>query len=227
MKQKCLWALAALLVVFSAIAFIPPFPLNEGFWVAYAFGVVAIGSQYFFFKNAFGGRTSAKSRFYGYPIARIGAIYLGAQVILSIAEMALSAYIEPWIFAIANLALLAFAALGLISTEIARKEVSRQDTATASHTATLRDMQVTARAIKRSCTDESLSEDLDRLVSALEFSDPVSSSQTRDIEGDIHRNLEDIALLAAEENLAKTDELIRSTLLLVEKRNDLCKMAKH
>ena len=78
------------------IAFAVPFARTTCFWVAYGFGVFAILFQLYIFKTSFAGNGDAKSRFYGFPIARLGIYYLVAQLILSVIEMALAGLIPTW-----------------------------------------------------------------------------------------------------------------------------------
>ena len=77
--------LVIVLAVFSAIAFVIPFPQNTVFWIAYACGIFAILFQLYIFKSSFG-KEDARSRFYGFPIARLGIYYLVIQLIVSIAR---------------------------------------------------------------------------------------------------------------------------------------------
>lgn len=62
------------LVIYNLIAFAIPFAYTAAFWISYcftlaAFLVVAASIYIAFIKNP-----DAKSRFYGFPIARIGAL---------------------------------------------------------------------------------------------------------------------------------------------------------
>ena len=65
-----------LLIVFSVITFVLPFKKNTLFWLSYAFGVFAILFQLYVLMKAFHGTESVRSRFYGFPIAKVGLIYM-------------------------------------------------------------------------------------------------------------------------------------------------------
>ena len=82
--------LAVVLIVFVVIAFVIPFAHTGVFWVALVFGLIAIAAQLYVQPKAFAGE-GARSKFYGFPIGRVGVIYLIAQLVLSLAAMALSA----------------------------------------------------------------------------------------------------------------------------------------
>ena len=82
--------LAILLVAFIAIAFAVPFARTTVFWLGFGFAILAILFQLYIFKSAASANGDAKSRFYGFPIARIGVYYLVIQFVVSLVEMALA-----------------------------------------------------------------------------------------------------------------------------------------
>ena len=81
------------MICFNVIAFVVPFTKTGTFWIGYGFGMLAILLQLVVMKVAFHGTESVRSKFYGFPIARIGVIYGICQIILSITAMALSVFI--------------------------------------------------------------------------------------------------------------------------------------
>ena len=116
--------LVILLAVFSVIAFVIPFPKNTVFWIAYACGIFAILFQLYIFRSSFG-KTDARSRFYGFPIARLGIYYLVIQLIVSIIEISLSKFLPTWAVILINVLILAVALIGCITTETMRDEIAR------------------------------------------------------------------------------------------------------
>ena len=92
-KGRLVAIVAILLVVFSVIAFLLPFEKNGIFWISYVFGILAIVLQLYMLKVSFGKEKSVKSRFYGFPIAQIGVVYLAAQMIMSILFICLAAFV--------------------------------------------------------------------------------------------------------------------------------------
>ena len=75
-------------VAFSVIAFVLPFGHGKVFWVAYLFGVVAIGAQAYVMPKTFVEGSSVRSKFYGFPIARVSTLYLVFQLVSSLVFMA-------------------------------------------------------------------------------------------------------------------------------------------
>ena len=59
------------LVCFNVIAFVIPLEKNGTFWVSYVFGMLAILLQLVVMKVAFRDGESVRSRFYGFPVARL------------------------------------------------------------------------------------------------------------------------------------------------------------
>ena len=81
--------LGVLLILYILIAFLIPFAKTATYWVSFvftliAFFVVAAAIYIAFVKNP-----DAKSRFYGFPIARIGVIYGVVQLVAGLLLMAL------------------------------------------------------------------------------------------------------------------------------------------
>lgn len=226
MKPRSVWVIALLFAAYCAISFFPPFEMNAGFWIAFGFGCIAVLSQFYFFNKSFKEGTSARSKFYGYPIARIGVIYLIIQGVLSIGEMALTGMIEPWIFAGVDTVVLVLAALGCISTEVARDEIVRQDTVVSDNTDAMRLMLAQAKGIRDTCKDEAVKPELDKLVSALQYSDPISGESTRYLDDSIKSNLDSLSNAVTQNDAEIAMKLASETLLLVSQRNEACKISK-
>ena len=87
--------LAILLAVFCAVAFAVPFARTAVFWLGFGFGIFALLFQLYIFKMA-DANGDARSRFYGFPIVRVGVGYLVIQFIASIIEMALAKLLPAW-----------------------------------------------------------------------------------------------------------------------------------
>ena len=103
---------AIVFIIFSVISFAPPFHKTGVFWLAYIFGVIAIVYQIYVFKISFSQGDDVKSKFYGFPIARVGVIYLGIQLVISLIEMCLAAIIPVWVTIIIYMLPIAFGLVG-------------------------------------------------------------------------------------------------------------------
>ena len=166
--------LAVILIAFSVIAFVAPFQKNAVFWLSYAFGVLAIAIQAYSWPKAFAG-DGAKSKFYGFPIARVTTIYMIAQLILSLIFMIIGVKTAISIPVILYVLLLAIAVIGFIAADTARDEVERQESVKQVNTGTMRALQAKAAAIASAESDPEKRKALNHMAEAFRYSDPVSS----------------------------------------------------
>ena len=217
--------LALLLAVFSVIAFVAPFSMTATFWVAYICGVIAIAFQVFVFNISFS-KAGAKSKFYGFPIARIGVTYMLVQLVLSLVEMGLSEKIPSWVAIIINVIVFAVAAIGCITAEVVRDEVVRQDVQVKQNISNMRSLQAMAAGLPGQCSDEFLKKDLQKLADEFKFSDPVSSPATAAMEMELGTQLQQLkgALNSGDYNTART--FCEKLLSGLSERNQACKLGK-
>ena len=125
-KLRFYVAIAIIFVVLTVIAFALPLAKTATFWISYIFAVIALAVQIYAYPKAFEGE-SVKSKFYGFPIARITTIYLIAQLVLSLICMLAGKWVPVWIPLILSVVMLGAAAVGFIAAEGMRDEVERQD----------------------------------------------------------------------------------------------------
>lgn len=226
MKQKAYLFVAALAIVFSIIAFAVPFSRESGFWIAYLFGMIALGAQFYFFRSAFKGNEPVKSRIYGFPIARIGVIYLGVQLMLSVVQMLLADEMPYWVTLIIDAIVFVLAMAGCIATEAARSEVVRLDANVVRNTTTMESLQLSARSIARLCPEGPLQVRVQQISETLRFSDPVSSERTSDIENSLTSAMNLLRTAIEHQDQSRAFEYADSILQLIQERNDLCRLAK-
>ena len=215
-------ALAILLILVSVIAFAVPMERTAVFWLSYAFAVIAIAVQAYSYPKAFGG-DSVRSRFYGFPIARVTTIYLILQLVLSLAVMLLSGAaqvaIPTWAAVIVYALLLGLTLIGLITAEGVREEVERQEAEKPKKTETMRGLQNKAAAMAASCENPELKSALDDLAEKFRYSDPVSSEATEKLEMRMDIMLDELK----RDGSLKLAQEIRQTLA---ERNQVCKHIK-
>ena len=204
--------LVILLVAFIAIAFAVPFARTTVFWLGFGFAILAILFQLYIFKSVASVNGDAKSRFYGFPIARIGVYYL---VIL-----------PTWVALLINIILAAIAIIGCITVATMRDEIVQQDGKLKKNVSNMRELQSISATMVSHCSDEELRVTLQKLADEFRFSDPVSSEATLELEADMHTQLGDIqqALVDGDTNGAKK-MCIKLMGSLVE-RNRICSVSK-
>lgn len=226
MKRRTTIAIIAVAIAFGLASFIIPFEKNTTFWSAFLFGMVSVLAQLYFFKSAFKGNSSAKSRVYGYPIARIGVLYSSAQLIISFAQMGLSTYLPFWAGSTLNIVILILALIGCLGTETARSAVASLDATEAEQTAKMARIVLIAESLAAANKDPGLKHELTALVDKARFSDPVSSSNTADIEDEIVKTLNELKRTLDAGETKRTHELIEQSLSEIENRNRICRAHK-
>ena len=217
--------LALLLALFCVIAFAVPFMRTAAFWLAFGFGVLALLFQLYVFKTS-GANGDAKSRFYGFPILRVGLYYLIAQLIASIVEMALAKWLPAWVPLIVNLLLLAAAAIGCINAETVRDEIVQQDGALRKKVTNMRELQSLSASLVSQCSDEDLKAALQKLADEFRYSDPVTSEKTEDLEADMRSQMGDIQQALIEGDADGVKKLCSRLMGSLTERNRICSVDK-
>ena len=224
--SRGLIVLAIVLAAFTLIAFAVPFAHTNVFWAAYGFGVFAILFQLYIFKTSFAGKGDAKSRFYGFPIARLGIYYLVAQLILSVIEMALAGLFPAWPAVIVNVLALAFVLIGCITAETMRDEIVQQDNKLKKNVSTMRELQSLAASMMSQCGDEEMKNAVKKIADELRFSDPVSSDATARLEAEMRSQLADIQQAVVEGDAEGAKALCGKMLGNLAERNRICSVNK-
>ncbi len=217
------------LAVFNLIAFLVPFPHGGTFWVGYIFGMIAILAQAPIWMLAFRGTESARSKFYGMPIARVGVVYLIVQIIFSFIAMGLAwvPVVPAWPFIIVSLLILAAAALGTIATDMTRDEIERQDIQIKRDVSKMRELQSLGTSLVRQCDDAATKAELQKLSDALRFSDPVSSAATAESEAELKRMLDELQNALLDGDKTGVSGLFRQAQNVLAERNRICKLNKN
>jgi signal transduction histidine kinase len=218
--------LAVVFVMFTVVAFAIPFEQNGVFWLAYLFTAVAIGAQIYVFKIAFEKGKKVKSALYGFPIIRIGLIYLVIQLVAGLIFMAVAAIAPVWLAILVFVLILGVAAIGLISTEIMRDEVERQDTVLKKDTTVMRELQSRAALFVGQCGDSEAKAELKKLSEAMRYSDPVSHESLSSIESELACAIDELESAVARGESEIVIAQCRKASNLLESRNRLCKLNK-
>lgn len=225
-EKKGVLVLALLFVVYTLIVLAVPFAKGGMFWLTYLFTAVAFGVQAYVFKLSFEKEAGAKSKFYGFPIARVGVLYLAVQIVLGLVFMALAAVAPVWLALVLYLALLVAAAVGVIATDSIRDEVERQDTQLKKDVATMRALQSKAAALPARCEDATAKASLEKLAEEFRYSDPVSAPALADLETDMAATMEELSAAVTDGDNAAVLALCKKISATLAERNRLCKLNK-
>lgn len=225
-KKQTILILAIVLVVFLVLAFAIPFSKTGVFWLSLVFTVIAVAAQVYFLKMAFDKGEEVRSKFYGFPIARIGLIYLVVQIVVGFIFMALAAVCPAWVCIIICVLILAAAAVGLISADAMRDEVERQDVQLKTDVSAMRALQSLSSSLPALCTDAGAKAELEKLAEAFRFSDPVSRPALAESEAELSAMLSDLQAAVVDGDAAAVTDLCRRTSARLSERNRLCKLNK-
>ena len=223
---RAIVVLAVVLAVFSVIAFAIPFVKNGVFWLAYVFGVLAISVQTYVAYAAFAKGEDVRSKFYGFPIARVGTIYLVVQLVLSITAMIAAPWLPSWIPFVLFVIALGAAAIGFIAADAMRDEVERQDEKIKADVNYMRDLQSRVGALKAQITDSELTAAIGAFADALRYSDPVSKPALREIEAELFSCVDELQRAAVDGDKDAALKLCKKATGVLAERNRLCKLNK-
>ena len=214
--------LGVLLILYILIAFLIPFVHTATFWASFvftliAFAVVATSIYIAFVKNP-----DAKSRFYGFPIAKIGAIYGLVQLIAGLIFMALSQWVPVWAAILVYAIALGAAVIGLISAEAVVSEIRVQDVKLKKDVSLMRSLQ--SKVNQMSAQSENA--EIKALADEFRYSDPVSNDAIADAEADLATVVDELQAAYVDGDSEAVAKLCRKASALLAERNRLCKLNK-
>jgi hypothetical protein len=215
--------LGVLLVLYILIAFLIPFVHTAVFWVSFvftliAFAVVAAAMHIAFVKNP-----DAKSRFYGFPIAKIGVIYGAVQLITGLLFMALAAIAPVWAAVLVYAIALGAAVIGLISAEAVVSEIHAQDNKLKKDVSLMRSLQSKVNQMAA----QSENAEIKALAEEFRYSDPVSNDAIADAEADLAAAVDELQSAYVDGDREAVAKLCRRASALLAERNRLCKLNKN
>lgn len=211
------------LVIYNLVAFMIPFAHTAVFWISYGFTLAAFAIACASFYIAFIKNPDAKSRFYGFPIARIGVLYGGAQLIVSLIFMALAKWILWWIPTLVYAIGLGAAIIGLVGAEAVVEEIQTQDVKLKDNTTMMRTLQSKISQIA-SQTDNT---GIKALAEEFRYSDPVSNDAIADAEADLAAAVDQLQSAFVDGDQEAVTQLCREATALLSERNRLCKLNKN
>lgn len=218
--------LAIVFVVFTIVVFAVPFVKNGVFGISYLFVLLAIILQGYAIHKAFSKKEPVTSKLYGFPIARVGFIYLLVQIIASVLFMALGTIVPLWLALVIDVVAFGAAGIGLITTDAMREEILRQDAVLKKDVSTMRTIQSKTRMLVGQCSDLILAEELSKLAEAVQYSDPVSTEALWEIEFELSQLIDELQKSVVEQEYDAARQLLKKTLDTLTERNRLCKLNK-
>lgn len=215
-------AMVTVLAVYFLLVLVIPFADVAEVKISVGFTVVAFAVAAYAVYIAFVKKPDARSRFYGFPIARLGLIYLVFQVAAGFAFMALGAYIPWWVSVVVYAIALAAAVLGLISAESVVEEIQILDQKLKKDVAAMRAIQSKANQMAALCADPGVK----KFAEEVRYSDPVSADALAEIERDLAAAVDELQAAIVDGDNANIPALTRKASAVLAERNRLCKLNK-
>ena len=225
-KIRGIIILGVVLVAYLVLALVIPFKHTATYWIGFIFGIIGIVVSAIGVIIAFKNAVSARSKFYGFPIARLVVIYAIIQIIVSFLLMGLGFVCPSWVGIIICVLLLVFAVIGMVATDAVRDEIERQDMVIKKDTSAMRALQSRANMLVNSCEDENVKESVKKLAEDFRFSDPVSSDAITEIEGQMSGLMDEVEKAVVDGDNEGAQTLIKKLSGILQERNRLCKLNK-
>lgn len=210
-------------IIYNLIAFVIPFAHTAAFWISYGFTLAAFAVVYASIYIAFIKNPDAKSRFYGFPIARIGVLYGIAQLIVSLVVMAVAKWTPWWIPVLVYAIGMGAAVIGLVSAEAVVEVIQTQDVKLKKDVSLMRSLQSKVSQMA-SQTDNA---GIKALAEEFRYSDPVSNDAIADAEADLAAAVDQLQAAYVDGDHEAMAQLCRKATALLAERNRICKLNKN
>lgn len=214
--------LGVLLLLYILLAFLIPFPKTAVFWLSFGFTLVAFAVTSWALYTAFLKKPGSTSRFYGFPIARIGVIYGGGQLVCGLAFMALGKWIPTWLAVLVYAAMLGAAVIGLMGAETVVDTIQSQDQKLKQDVRFMRELQSKVNQMAAQC---SLPE-VKQFCENVRYSDPVSSEALAEIDLDLSAAVDNLQSAIVDGDNIAIRQLAQKADNILSERNRLCKLNK-
>jgi len=219
-------AVAMVAVIYHLIVFLIPFVKNSVFWLSYGITLVAFVVAVVALMQAFKRGSDAQSKFYGFPIAKIGVLYGGAQVLACIVFMALAKWMLLWVAALVQGAGLAVAVLGLVAADTVRDAIEEQDVQLRQTVSRMRAIQSRVNQLPGQVEDTEALKAVRAFAEEVRYSDPVSSDDLAEIENDLSAAVDELQQAVVEGDAEAVITLTKKAMAVLTERNRLCKLYK-
>lgn len=220
--------IAILVMVYSVIFWVVPIKISAAKVWSFVFTLVAVLVCIYSYFIAFVKCQDAKSAIYGFPISRIGFIYVLVQMIVSLLMLVISKFVDikAWICIVVCVIMFGAALIGVIITDNSRDYIQDLDVKKTDNTKSMKYFNADVTSLIDKCTDADVKKALNKLAEECKYSDPVSNSETEVLEeaiNDMITNLGmEIGTIESATAIVKIDE-IRDAL---KDRNRRCKLGK-
>lgn len=228
--KKYLLVVGIILVIYNLLVFIIPFKHinNLTFWLTWVFGLISILGQPIIAFIALKDSQSLKSKIYGWPIIKIGYVYLIVQLIICLLFFILGIFVNvaTWIVVLLSIVLIGLISIGLIATDTYKEEIIKMEESAPLSTKFINNLKANSRSLLTKVDNSKLKAELQVLIDTINYSDPVSSDSSLEIEDEINRKFNDLKNDISNYNFDNVIDNIRELTSLVNERNEIVKINK-
>lgn len=228
-KTQAVIAVYAIVLLVYVLAFVViPFSKTAANWVSFFFTVVSLIVSLAVTKLAFEKKRTSISKLYGYPIFKVGILYVLEQFAVGVVICLTGEFvaIPAWIAVLLGIVLLGAAMVGVIAVDQSRDIVENVEATTKIRTETISMLQICVSGLLNSCEDMALKEELKTLEMAFRFSDPVSNDHTLESECKLKELLDEVTAHINEGNVMEAQQSIKNVSKVLKERNRICQATK-
>ena len=218
---------AAVLIAYNFAVFMIPCYKTTTFWISWGFSLLSFAVAGYAIYTGLIKKPDAKSRFYGFPIARIGVIYWVIQIAAGGVFMAIGHIVPWWLATVACTIGLAFALIGILAAEAVVDQIHYQDNKIKESVSVMRGLQSKVGTLASRCEDSAAAEAVRNFADELRYSDPVSSDALAAAEADLSAAIDTLQAAVVEGNADQILAACRQASAMLAERNRLCKLNKN
>ncbi|NMA05027.1 MAG: hypothetical protein GX931_01505 [Acholeplasmataceae bacterium] len=215
------------LLLFNVLFFVVPYgERNTLHWVTYCVVIFALLSQLVFYRYSINDNDKKISLLYGYPIYKLGFIFLGIILLMSVLFIGLNIVfpIEPWIVVVFYALTVGLGAISLIVRITAKETIEEIDYSHKELKAFKKELNMILYQISLT---ESLADNLKlkKILEELKYSDPIGNTNTKKIEKEIlEKSLELKKVISVtDSNIEDIENILREIHDSLKIRNQLCR----
>ena len=227
-KQGSLIAVYAIaFVVYSVLFFAVPIPKGTAAWVSYLFSIISIVVAALVSVYVFGRDDRITSKFYGFPIFKVGNLYALVQVVFGTMIAIVGAFVKVplWIVFSVSIVLLGVAAIGLIATVNTREIVEKQENEVERQTKSMTFFKLDMESMVECCKEPQVKKAMEELAEKFRYSDPVSNEALEAIEERLKAEVAVLGGMLGDDKEAVLKKITEIEHLLAD-RNRRCKALK-
>lgn len=215
-------------VVYILLFALIPFAKPAGSWLMFVFSLIAIAGGCGITLYAFGKGDSLMSKFYGYPVFKIGIGYMLLQLGLSVPVYIIGAFtnVPYWVGLLLSLVMASAAGIGIIAADNAHDFIEQIDNQTLEVTRNVTYFNVDIGDLLDLCEDKTLRASLQELATKCKYSDPVSIPETEEKEQQIKQELAYLKSALTANDTQQTLTHIKNVSILLSARNRICAVNK-